>query len=132
MRMFIRYFFRGVRAVLTPFVLLGEKLATPQPIERDPETQAEVDAATRNLALYQFPACPFCVKVRRSLKRLALNIELRNAQSDTEHRTALLEGGGRVQVPCLLIEHPDGSKQWLYESADIINYLESRFAPKTA
>ena len=127
MRILIRYFFRALRVVLTPFLLLGDKLTTPKSMERDPAEQARVDAETAHLALYQFPACPFCIKSRRAIRRLGLNIELRNAQHEGEHRDALLEGGGKVQVPCLRIAHPDDRVEWLYESADIVRYLEDRF-----
>jgi len=30
-------------------------------------------------------------------------------------------------VPCLRIEKPDNSVEWLYESSDIIVYLKSQF-----
>lgn len=131
MRILIRYFFRTLRLILTPFLLLGDKLTTPKSLERDPAEQARVDAETSQLALYQFPACPFCVKVRRTMKRLALNIELRNAQHEGEHRSALLEGGGKAQVPCLRIPHADGQVEWMYESGEIIRYLEERFGENT-
>jgi glutaredoxin len=127
MRTLIRYFFRTLRVVLTPFLLLGDKLTTPKSIERNPGEQARVDAETRDLALYQFPACPFCIKTRRAIKRLGLNIELRNAQQEGEHRDTLIDGGGTLQVPCLRIPHPDGRVEWLYESGDIIRYLDERF-----
>ncbi|MFO8002844.1 glutathione S-transferase N-terminal domain-containing protein [Thioalkalivibrio sp.] len=127
MRILIRYFFRALRAVLTPFLLLGDKLTTPKGMEREPAEQARVDAETRDLALYQFPACPFCIKSRRAIQRLGLNIELRNAQHEGDHRDALLKNGGKLQVPCLRIAHPDGRVEWMYESADIVRYLEDRF-----
>lgn len=128
MRILIRYFFRALRAVLTPFLLLGDKLTTPKSMEREPDEQARVDAETRDLALYQFPACPFCIKSRRAIRRLGLNIELRNAQHEGDHRDALLKNGGKLQVPCLRIVHSDGRVEWLYESVEIIRYLEDRFA----
>lgn len=127
MKTVIRTFFRALRAVLTPFLLLGEKLTTPKSMERDPVEQQRVDAETRNMALYQFVACPFCIMARRGIRRLGLNIELRDAQLDPEHRRTLLEGGGKVQVPCLRIDHADGHTQWMYESSDIVRYLEQRF-----
>jgi glutaredoxin len=132
MRILIRYFFRALRVVLTPFLLLGDKLTTPKGMERDPAEQARVDAETENLALYQFPACPFCIKARRTIRRLGLNIELRNAQPTGEHRKALQEDGGKLQVPCLRIAHPDGHVEWMYESADIVRYLEDRFGAPEA
>lgn len=127
MRQLIRLFFRGVRAVLGPFMLLSEKLSSPKGIERSAEDQAEVDVATRKLALYQYRTCPFCIKVRRTLRALSLNIELRDAQHDLEHRRALEAGGGMVQVPCLRIEEDDGGVTWMYESDAINQYLQTRF-----
>jgi len=50
------------------------------------------------------------------------DLELRST-SDREHAQALLQGGGKTQVPCLRIEQEDGSVEWMYESNDIISYL---------
>lgn len=127
MRILIRYFFRGVRLILAPVMLISEKLSTPQAVERTPEEQAEVDKACESLALYQFRTCPFCIKVRKEMARLGLTIEKRDAQLDPAHKKALQEGGGRVKVPCLKITHDDGHDEWLYESNDIIAYLHRRF-----
>lgn len=127
MRTLIRYFFRGVRLVLAPVMLISEKLSTPQSVERTPDEQAKVDNACGKLALYQFRTCPFCIKVRKEMARLGLNIELRDAQLDPAHKKALQEGGGRVKVPCLKITHDDGREEWMYESDDIIAYLHQRF-----
>lgn len=128
MRVIIRYFFRTLRLILTPFMLISEKLSTPTGIERPPEEQGCVDDACKNLALYQFSACPFCIKVRKEIARLGLNIETRDAQHDDSHREALAAGGGRVKVPCLLIRE-NGNDQWLYESDDIKSWLQQRFEP---
>lgn len=134
MRILIRLFFRTLRLVLTPFVLLWSALPGGRRIERDPEAQAEVDAQTSTLALYQFRTCPFCIRVRRAIRRLALDIELRDAQFDPDAREQLLNGGGQVQVPCLRITETDGTVRWLYESDAIVEYLEQRFGeqPVTA
>jgi hypothetical protein len=72
MKPLIRLFFRALRLVLTPFLLLGDRLLRPQAIVRPPAEQQAVDARTRALALYHFPTCPFCLKTRRTLHRLAL------------------------------------------------------------
>ena len=127
MRMIIRYFFRTLRLVLTPFMLLSEKLSTSQAMTRSAEEQARADAASKDLALYQFSACPFCIKVRKEIARLGLNIETRDAQHDPQHRSALEAGGGRIKVPCLRIRQEDGSERWLYESDDIKAFLQQRF-----
>ncbi|MBU1309349.1 MAG: glutathione S-transferase N-terminal domain-containing protein [Gammaproteobacteria bacterium] len=128
MRVFIRLFFRLVRLILTPFMLLAEKLSTPKALVRSAAEQTTVDAACSQLALYQFSACPFCIKVRKQVARLGLNIEKRDAQHNQQHRSELEQSGGKVKVPCLRIETATGEVQWLYESADIIAYLQQRFA----
>ena len=127
MRILIRYFFRGVRVLLAPVMLISEKLSTPKAVERTPEEQAQVDAACQQLALYQFRTCPFCIKVRKEIARLGLNIELRDAQLDPAHKQALLEGGGKVNVPCLKITDDAGQATWLYESDEINRWLHRRF-----
>ncbi len=113
-----------LRWLIGRIILLLDFIFSPRPVRRDPQAQAAVDQRTRALALYQFEACPFCVKVRRAMKRHALQIELRDAKNDPNHRDSLLQGGGRVKVPCLRIEDASGEVRWLYESGDIINYLE--------
>ena len=129
MRVVIRYFFRTLRLILTPFMLLSEKLSTPKSVSRSAEEQARADEASKDLALYQFKACPFCIKVRKEIARLGLNIETRDAQHNPEHRAALEAGGGRIKVPCLKIQQDDGSERWLYESDEIKAWLQERFEP---
>jgi glutaredoxin len=117
-----------IRWPLGQLILLVDFLTSPRAPKRDPHEQATIDLATRDMALYQFRACPFCVKTRRAMKRLGLNIELRDARNDSKWRQQLLAEGGRLQVPCLYIRDSSGEAQWLYESNDIISYLEQRFA----
>ena len=128
MKLFFRYFFRLVRLILGPVLLLIEWVSTPNGIKRSAEEQKNIDQQTRNLALYQFKTCPFCIKVRRSIKRLSLNIDIKDAQKDPENRHALLEGGGKIKVPCLRITDENNNTQWLYESDEIIRYLEEKYA----
>lgn len=127
MRSVIRLFFRTLRVVLAPFMLLWEAATTPKGMVRPTNLQKQVDEQCRGLALYQFATCPFCIKVRREIKRLSLNIELRDAKNHPQHRDALLQGGGEVKVPCLRITDDQGESRWMYESADIIQYLHERF-----
>jgi len=109
-------------------MLLKERLSAPQGIVRAPEEQEKVDAACQKLALYQFTTCPFCIKVRQEMRRLSLSIELRDAQKSAEHRQTLLTQGGSPKVPCLQITDDKGKVRWLYESGDIIRYLQQQFA----
>ncbi len=128
MRTLLRMFFRTLRLVLMPFMLLWAKLAMPEGVVRSADGQQQVERECAKMALYHFKTCPFCIKVRHEMGRLSLPIELRDAQHDAEHKEALLQGGGKVQTPCLRITGDDGRVQWMYESGDIIQYLQQRFA----
>ena len=121
-----------VRAILGALILFFNWVFTPKSIKREATEQAEVDAQTQKLALYQYAACPFCVKVRRTMKRNALNIETRDAKRSEQAKEELVNGGGQLKVPCLRIEEDNGEVRWMYESGDIINYLEQRFSPVEA
>ena len=74
------------------------------------------------LALYYSKYCFFCQKVLMFLRGKDRDLELRST-SDRENAQALIQGGGKTQVPCLRIEQADGSVEWMYESNDIIRYL---------
>jgi glutaredoxin len=124
----IRIFFRTLRLALMPFMLLWAKLAMPKGMVRSAEAQRQIDLECSQLALYHFKTCPFCIKVRHEMGRLSLPITLRDAQHTPEHRDALLQGGGKIQTPCLRITDAQGQVQWMYESGDIIKYLRQRFA----
>ena len=123
MKWVIRLFFRTVRRIIGPFMLLGDKITTPKGVKRPTEEQAKLDESTQNITLYQFKTCPFCMKVRREIKRQSLNIELRDAQHDQQHRQQLLSGGGQIKVPCLTVKNKAGDHNWLYESDNVIEYL---------
>lgn len=109
-------------------IVFADWATRPKQMERSDEDQATVEAKAKNLALYQFYACPFCVKTRRAIHRLNLPIETRNARLGSEWRRELEENGGKVQVPSLKIMDEQGAEIWLYESNDIIRYLEQEFA----
>jgi glutaredoxin len=128
MKTVIRAFFRTLRIVLGPVMLLKERLTQPTGVQRAPAAQAAVDQQCQSLALYQFSTCPFCIKVRQEMRRLSLPIEKRDAQHHTANRDALLQATGATQVPCLQITETDGQTRWLKDSAAIVAYLRERFA----
>jgi glutaredoxin len=115
-----------IRNGLGLFIALIDKLTRWSKVKRSSVMQSKVEAQLVNMSLYQFYACPFCIKTRRALHRLNLPIETRNASVGSKFRNELELGGGVVKVPCLRIEE-DGKTQWMYESSQIINYLEQRF-----
>lgn len=121
-----------IRWLLGALILFFNWVFTPRGIVRDTGAQAQIDAETRKLALYQYKACPFCVKVRREMKRQSLNIETRDAKREDSSREELLQGGGVLKVPCLRIEDEQGQVSWMYESSEIINYLDGRFMANPA
>ena len=128
MKTVIRTFFRTLRIVLGPVMLLKERLTQPTGVVREAAAQTRVDQPCQNLTLYQFSTCPFCIQVRQEMRRLSLPIEKRDAQHNTAHRDALLQGSGATKVPCLLITEANGQTRWLQDSNAIVAYLRERFA----
>jgi len=115
----IRNLLGGIIAAID-FVTRGSKL------KRTAKAQQQLEAELEKLSLFQFFACPFCIKTRRAMYKLNLPIVKRNASQGSPFREELLKGGGKIQTPCLRIEKDDGV-EWLYESSEIISYLEKRF-----
>ena len=118
---------KALRIGLGQLIVFLDFIPRPRKLKRAPAAQAAVAQAASGLALYQFHACPFCVKTRRTLHKLNVPVTLRDAKNDDQHRQALLEQGGKIQVPCLRIED-NGQSTWLYESKAIIAYLNERFS----
>lgn len=133
MKYFIRLFFKTLRIVLGPFMLLKEAINRPKGLVRSQAAQDAVDQQCKQLALYQYKTCPFCAKVRHEIARLSLELPLIDAQPAGQDRQALIEQGGFAKVPCLKIVDGTGTgkgetSQWLYDSDKIIGYLRGRFA----
>lgn len=132
MKTVIRAFFRTLRIVLGPVMLLKERLTQPAGVQRAATEQAKVDQQCQSLALYQFSTCPFCIKVRQEMRRLSLPIEKRDAQHNSANREALIEGSGATKVPCLKITEANGQTRWLQDSGTIVAYLHERFEGRAA
>ncbi|GMR15951.1 MAG: glutathione S-transferase N-terminal domain-containing protein [Gammaproteobacteria bacterium] len=128
MKWFFKIFFKIIRLIIGPIILFVDKITTPKGVKRPEDEQQKIDQEVNNLVLYQFKTCPFCIKVKRNNKRLSLNIETRDAQHNPTHRQELLQGGGQIKVPCLKIIDNNGKDNWMYESDDILQYLQGRFA----
>ena len=122
------FIFKPVRWVLGQLIIFIDWITRPKPVQRSAQVQAEVDDQTGKMVLYQFQQCPFCVKTRRQIRRLALNIENRDARNDARWNQELIEEGGKYQVPCLKITDQNGSVEWMYESSEINQYLDDKFA----
>lgn len=118
---------KALRIGLGQLIVFLDFISRPRKLQRTAAAQASVEQAAANLALYQFHACPFCVKTRRTLHKLNVPVALRDAKHNAQDRQALLEQGGKIQVPCLRIEE-NGQSTWLYDSKAIGAYLNQRFA----
>ena len=77
---------------------------------------------TVTYSLYYSKYCYFCQKVLMTLGNKSHSISLLDV-SEREHHMRLMAGGGKGQVPCLLIDQ-DQQQRWLYESNDIIQYIQ--------
>lgn len=86
--------------------------------------------AEDQLALYYMPTCPYCIRVLREIKRLGLDIELRNTIESRQHRSDLIQARGRATVPVLRIHSTSGEDRWMPESLDIIDYLNRTYGDK--
>lgn len=115
---------KAIRWPIGQLILLLNFIFSPRGPKRDVEEQTRIDGKTQSLSLYQLPACPFCVKVRRTMKREGLKIEIRNINGKNNFQEELIREGGKRKVPCLRIEKEDGQVQWLYESSDVVTHLK--------
>lgn len=77
------------------------------------------------LELYQYENCPFCARVRQRMTELELDYIIRNVPRGSKKRAFLRELGGKEQVP-FLVDQKNGVR--LYESEDIIRYLELHYS----
>jgi glutathione S-transferase len=59
-----------------------------------------------------------------ALEEKGISVDLRNTMTHRHHAQDLMQKGGSRMVPCLLIEN-EGEQQWMYESMDILKYLQA-------
>lgn len=80
------------------------------------------------ITLYHKPACPFCHKVFDAIKEKGIEVEMKDITEDAQAASELEDLGGKMQVPFLL----DTDRQkMMYESEDIIAYLDEHYAAPT-
>ena len=82
-------------------------------------------APDKALELYSFEASPFCRIVREALCELELPYVLHSSGKGSARRPELEARAGRVQLPYLIDPNEDVE---LFESADIVAYLNDRYA----
>ena len=116
-----------IRWFLGKLILFINLITLPKPILRKKIDQDRIDNQTKDLTIYQFEACPFCVKVRRFIRRNSLKINLKDAKNNKTFKSELVNEGGKHKVPCLKIEKINSKTIWLYESNEIIKFLKKEF-----
>jgi glutaredoxin len=95
--------------VCSPFFLQASACQIPEhPIEKP------------TLLLYYLPWCPYSQKVIRFLEEIHKTVPMTNLQKNTQGREDLQRIGGKMQVPCLIVNDCP-----LYESDAIIAWLFS-------
>jgi len=86
---------------------------------RNPATPVRV---LDGMTLYQFASCPFCLRVRITLKSFNIEMNMKDIHRHPEFAHELIRNGGRSMVPCLHIVDDTGER-WMYESGDIVRFL---------
>lgn len=77
------------------------------------------------LELYANPSCPYCLKVMGKMTELNLDFIFRSHKYENAKESWGFKIGGKTQVPLLV----DQSRNIvMYESEDIINYLEDNYS----
>jgi len=121
----LEFVMKFIRWFLGRLILTFDFITRPKPIMREKKDQEKIDSITSKFSLYQFNACPFCVKVRRQIRKFSLDVELRDAKNNISYKEELISEGGAHKVPCLRIDHNVKQTEWLYGSKEIIIYLKS-------
>ena len=81
----------------------------------------------RPLELWSFEASPYCRIVRETLCELELPYLLHNVAKGSPRRAEFVRRSGKMRVPYLF----DPNRAiGLFESTDIVRYLEEHYAPK--
>jgi glutaredoxin len=78
------------------------------------------------IILYLKSGCSYCTRVQHVLSDLGISYESRDIANE-EHRKALTESGGKIQVP-YLVDTDTGTA--LYESEEIAVYLLANYTSK--
>ncbi|WBA10448.1 glutaredoxin family protein [Salinivibrio kushneri] len=118
-----------IRWILGKIILVVESLTQPKSPQLNAAQKQAMDTLAQQVTLYQFAACPFCVKVRQASRKFGLPLQTKDAKRNMDARKELEQGGGRIKVPCLRIQEANGEARWMYESDDIIAYLNKQTTP---
>ena len=122
----------GWRVPLPSFVdNINSAVVSAVRLARGTRCRSVAGAGIKPLTLYNMEGSPYCRKVRETLSELDLEHIVRNVPKGSPKRAELEKRGGKVQVPYLI---DPNSKVEMYESDDIVAYLEKQYGagPRTA
>ena len=111
-----------IRWILGKTIISLDIVFSPKALNRNSASQIKINKITNSYKLYQYHACPFCVKVRRFFKKESLNIDLIDAKKEI-FKLDLIQNGGKQKVPCLKVQLKNKQVRWIYESGDIIEFI---------
>lgn len=126
---------RNLFRLISAGLMLGMAwLATPAmaatPVTHDANVQTAPIAKDAPLVLYYRDDCPYCWNVMSYLNDQHRELPMKEINSSEAISNELIIGGGKRQVPCLRIRENNGNKiTWLYQSAEIIKYLDEHPQP---
>jgi len=103
---------------------VGSALASATRFGRGARCRSAARDGIQPLTLYNMEGSPYCRKVREALTELDLEYVVRNVPKGSPKRAALVERGGKMQVPYLV--DPNTGRA-LYESDEIVAYLEAHY-----
>lgn len=77
-------------------------------------------------AIYISRFCGACYRVLNAVDELGLDIEIRDVTANPGRRDEIRRATGRRTVPVLHIVHEDGRQEWMFESREIVKFLNRR------
>ena len=109
---------------------IGSMLASAVRLGRGARCRVRTErTGLRPLELFNMEGSPYCRKVREALSELDLEHLVRNVPKGSPTRADLAQRGGKVQVPYLVDPNTAAA---MYESDDIVAYLEAEYGPAAA
>jgi len=74
------------------------------------------------LIFYYSSFCGFCRRVTDYMEENGITADMKNINESSDIRNALIQIGGKSQVPCLVV-----NGEVIYESKDIIQWFEKNW-----
>lgn len=119
------------KTALSAILLLATSFLSPPPVEVAPlqNNYRNIHQAADHkpqLTLYYTSYCPYSQKVLSYLEQIHKSVPMKNVESSRRAKDELRAVGGKLQVPCLVIDgkalyESDAIIQWLSEHKDLLD-----------